>query len=85
MPRTSARFVRRFKYTQLFDGERHELVKGVDWDGDWKQLKACLVDACWHHGWGYEIVYFDGSLFFKAFYRKEGIEQSTQGESENVA
>lgn len=66
MSKQSTRFVRRFRYHDLFDGERHELVSGVHFEGDCKRLQSCIVSSANYYHVRVQTCFFDGSLFVKA-------------------
>lgn len=60
-------FVRRFKYLDLFDGNRHELVAGRDFDGSVKAVQNSVVASARYYGVRVQTSCFDGSLFVRSF------------------
>lgn len=60
-------FVRRFKYRDLFDGERHELKPGEHFDGSLKAVQNSVVASARYYGFRVETCCFDGSLFIRSF------------------
>lgn len=61
------KFITKFKYRDIFDGNRHELVQGVDFEGDCKRLQNSIIASARYYKVRVQTSCFDGSLFVRSF------------------
>lgn len=57
------KFIRKFRYRDIFDGNRHELKREVDYFGSEKRLRHSIYVSAIRRGYRAEVVCFDNSIF----------------------